>query len=74
MYKILLLSLQTSGLSFESRKTLLSELFEVLPCLIRLERELFAELFDRDGKAKEIKCLLYVGEAEFYSNFSMRLK
>ena len=35
MYKILLLTLHGHGLSLENRKTLLSEIAEVLPCILR---------------------------------------
>ena len=35
MYKILLLVLYGKGLALENRKTLLSEIAEVLPCMLR---------------------------------------
>ena len=44
MYKILLLTLHSNGLSLENRKTLLSEIAEVLPAILRQEKDLIAHL------------------------------
>ena len=57
MYKVLILTLQTNCLSSENKKTLLSEIKEVMPCIIRIEKELFPALFTSDGKVKEIENL-----------------
>jgi hypothetical protein len=35
LYKVLLMALQTKGISFENRKTLVSDIQEALPALTR---------------------------------------
>ena len=55
MYKILLLVLHGKGLTLENRKTLLSEIAEVLPCMLRQEADLVQgmtklKLFEADEK------------------------
>ena len=44
MYKILLITLHSQDLSLENRKTLLSEISEVLPAIFRQETELVPQL------------------------------
>ena len=44
MYKILLIPLHSQDLSLENRKTLLSEISEVLPAIFRQETELVPQL------------------------------
>jgi hypothetical protein len=72
MFKILLLALQTTGMELESRKTMLSELLEVIPCIIRLERELSPEMFEHE-KIKSIDIQLYEPDDDFYGSFAKRL-
>ena len=44
MYKILLITLNSLSLSLENRKTLLSEISEVLPAIFRQEKDLVPSL------------------------------
>ena len=44
MYKILLITLNSQELSIENRKTLLSEINEVLPAIFRQESDLIPHL------------------------------
>ena len=44
MYKILLITLSSQDLSIENRKTLLSEINEVLPAIFRQESDLVPNL------------------------------
>ena len=46
MYKILIVALNSKGLTLENRKTLLSEIAEVLPCILRQEGDLIPEMID----------------------------
>jgi len=60
-------------MSLENRKTLLSELFEVLPCIARLEKELCPVLFDKEGRCRPLQLEEYKHDDEFYAGFATRL-
>ena len=52
---------------------MLSDIFEVLPLVIRMERDLLPNVFNK-GKLKKIEGLeSYSSEFEFYGNFEARL-
>ena len=53
---------------------MLSEIFEVIPCICRLERELFPALYDADGVLKPLRKTRYLRDDEFFASYAQRLK
>lgn len=74
MYRILLLALQSKALSLESQKTLLSEIAEVIPCICRLEPELFAACYDQEGTSKPFDKARYSRDDDFFASYAARLR